>query len=116
VNEPVADVFEEVVAETLASLPPDIAARVENVEVTIAEEDRAHPDRLGYYQGVPQTRRGSGYVLALPDRITIYRRPIERLYGHDPERLRERIRHVVLHELAHHFGISDERLVEIGRY
>jgi len=51
-----------------------------------------------------------------PDKITIYRRPLERLYGADPARLRREIRRVVLHEVAHHFGISDERLVEIGRY
>jgi predicted Zn-dependent protease with MMP-like domain len=52
----------------------------------------------------------------LPDKITIYRGPLERLYGDDPVRLGEQIRHVVLHEIAHHFGISDQRLVEIDRY
>jgi predicted Zn-dependent protease with MMP-like domain len=52
----------------------------------------------------------------LPDKITIYRGPLERLYGRDPERLRGEVRRVVLHEIAHHFGISDERLVEIDRY
>ena len=71
---------------------------------------------LGLYQGVPLTRRGSGYSGALPDKITIYRGPLERLYGRDPELLRAQIRHVVLHEIAHHFGISDERLIEIDRY
>jgi len=52
----------------------------------------------------------------LPDKITIYRGPLERLTGGDPDRLRVEIRHVVLHEIAHHFGISDERLIEIDRY
>ena len=52
----------------------------------------------------------------LPDKITIYRGPLERLYGRDPERLHREVRRVVLHEIAHHFGISDERLVEIDRY
>jgi len=52
----------------------------------------------------------------LPDKITIYRGPLERLYGHDPEVLRRNVAHVVLHEIAHHFGISDERLIEIDRY
>lgn len=108
--------FEEAVADALDSLPEEIAARVENVAVTIAIQEPGHPERLGYYQGIPQTRRGGGYAGVLPDRITIYRGPLERLYGSDPERLRERIRHVVLHEIAHHFGISDERLREIGRY
>ena len=68
------------------------------------------------YQGVPLTRRGSNYSGALPDKITICRRPLERLYGHNPELLGQQIRHVVLHEVAHHFGISDQRLIEISRY
>jgi predicted Zn-dependent protease with MMP-like domain len=108
--------FEEVVMEALESLPPELAARLENVAVLVADEAPGHPTRLGYYEGVPHTRRGTGYAGVLPDRITIYRGTLERLYGSDPERLRERIRHVVLHEVAHHFGISDERLREIGRY
>jgi predicted Zn-dependent protease with MMP-like domain len=86
--------------------------------VTILFEDEP-PDGqplLGLYQGVPLTRRTSGYAGALPDKITIFRGPLERLYGADPEQLRAKIRHVVLHEVAHHFGISDERLVELGRY
>ena len=52
----------------------------------------------------------------LPDKITIYRGPLVRLYAHDPERLSREVRRVVLHEVAHHFGISDERLIEIDRY
>jgi predicted Zn-dependent protease with MMP-like domain len=110
------DDFEQAVEEALSSLPPDIAETMENVAVFVADEAPGHPNRLGYYQGVPRTRRGSGYALALPDRITIYRGPLERLYGRDPERLRRRIRQVVLHEIAHHFGISDERLRELGAY
>ena len=71
---------------------------------------------LGLYQGVPLTGRSSAYGGVLPDKITIYRRPLERLYGGDAERLRREIRRVVLHEIAHHFGISDERLRELDRY
>jgi predicted Zn-dependent protease with MMP-like domain len=56
------------------------------------------------------------YAGALPDKISIYRRPIERYCGHDPKLLEQEVRHVVMHEIAHHFGISDERLIEIGRY
>jgi predicted dithiol-disulfide oxidoreductase (DUF899 family) len=67
---------------------------------------------LGLYEGFPLTRRGSGYAGVAPDKITIYRRPLERLWGADPTRLRREIRRVVLHEVAHHFGISDERLIE----
>jgi predicted Zn-dependent protease with MMP-like domain len=81
-------------------------------------EDEPPPDQrlLGLYQGIPLTRRGVFYAGALPDKITIYRGPLERLYGADPERLRAETKRVVLHEIAHHFGISDERLVEIDRY
>jgi predicted Zn-dependent protease with MMP-like domain len=71
---------------------------------------------LGLYQGVPLTRRTSFYAGVPPDKITIYRGPLERLYGAEPDRLEREIRHVVLHEIAHHFGISDERLRELGRY
>jgi predicted Zn-dependent protease with MMP-like domain len=71
---------------------------------------------LGLYQGVPLTRRGINYSGALPDKITIYRGPLERIYGHDANLLAGQIKRVVLHEVAHHFGISDERLVEIDRY
>jgi predicted Zn-dependent protease with MMP-like domain len=77
-----------------------------------------HPGQrlLGLYQGVPLTRRGSYYGGVLPDKITIYRGPLPRLYGHDAELLGREVRRVVLHEIAHHVGISDERLVEIDRY
>lgn len=104
------------VEEVLASLPPDLAGRVDNVGIAVADEEPGRPGLLGLYRGVPLTRRTHGYVLTLPDRITIYRRPLERLYGRDPAVLKARVQHVVLHELAHHFGISDERLREIGRY
>ena len=70
---------------------------------------------LGLYQGIPLTRRTTAYAAVPPDRITIYRGPLERLTGGDPDRLREQVRRVVLHEIAHHFGISDERLRELHR-
>jgi len=86
-----------------------------NVQIVI-DEDPPHERLLGLYQGVPLTKRGVYYAGALPDKITIYREPLERLYGHDPERLRAETTRVVLHEIAHHFGISDQRLVDIDRY
>ena len=110
------DEFAVWVREALDSLPPELAERVDNVEVGIADEEPGRPNLLGQYKGIPLTRRTPGYVFVLPDRIMIYRRPLERLYGHDPNLLREQVHHVVLHEVAHHFGISDERLKEIGRY
>jgi predicted Zn-dependent protease with MMP-like domain len=108
--------FEEYAHEALASLPPELRGQVSNVEIVVEEEPPPGSRLLGLYQGIPLTRRGSGYAGALPDKITIYRGPLVRLYGYDPERLRAETRRVVLHELAHHFGISDERLVELDRY
>jgi predicted Zn-dependent protease with MMP-like domain len=108
--------FERVIRDTLDSLPPDLSANLSNVEIVVEEEPPPGQRLLGLYQGIPLTRRGINYSGALPDKITIYRGPLERLYAHDTELLVDQIRRVVLHEVAHHFGISDERLVEIDRY
>ena len=108
--------FEREIDNALASLPDDLRDAVSNVEIVVEQEPPPGQPLLGLYQGIPLTRRGSWYGGVLPDKITIYRGPLERLYGDDPERLRSQIRHVVLHEIAHHFGISDERLEELGRY
>jgi predicted Zn-dependent protease with MMP-like domain len=70
---------------------------------------------FGLYEGVPLTQRTSGYNLVLPDKITIFRQPIE-AYCRSDEQVKQVVRRTVLHELAHHFGISDERLRELGVY
>jgi predicted Zn-dependent protease with MMP-like domain len=108
--------FEEYVREALDSLPPDLRAQMSNVEIVVEVEPPPGQRLLGPYQGVPLTKRRSNYGAVLPDKITIYRGPLERLYGQEPERLRLEVRRVVLHEVAQHFGISDERLIEIDRY
>jgi predicted Zn-dependent protease with MMP-like domain len=108
--------FDEEIDDALASLPRELHDGISNVEIVVEDEPPAGQPLLGLYEGIPLTRRGSGYSGALPDKITIYRGPLERLYGADRESLRRQIRRVVLHEVAHHFGISDERLVELGRY
>lgn len=108
--------FEQWVQEAIESLPADLRDAMANVAITIADEPPPGQPLLGLYEGVPLTSRTSGYAGVPPDMITIYRGPLERLYGHDPELLREQIRRVVLHEIAHHFGISDERLRELDRY
>jgi predicted Zn-dependent protease with MMP-like domain len=108
--------FEQAVQDALDALPRDLRESMSNVENVIDEEPPAGMPLLGLYEGVPLTRRGAFYGGALPDKITIYRGPLERLYGVDDERLRREITRVVLHEVAHHFGISDERLVELDRY
>jgi predicted Zn-dependent protease with MMP-like domain len=87
-----------------------------NVAVIVEDEPPAGRHLLGLYQGVPLTQRTSGYAAVPPDKITLFRGPIERAYGTSPERLRAGVRAVVVHEVAHHFGISDERLRELGAY
>jgi predicted Zn-dependent protease with MMP-like domain len=108
--------FEQSVEDALDSLPPDLRGFMANVAILVEDEPPAGTRLLGLYQGWPLTRRGSAYAGVVPDTITIYRRPLERLYGSDPARLRREIRRVVLHEVAHHFGISDARLIELDRY
>ena len=108
--------FEECVQQALDSLPSDLRDAMSNVAIVIEDEPPEGQPLLGLYQGVPLTRRTSSYAAVAPDKISIYRGPLERYFGADPERLRDEIRHVVLHEVAHHFGISDERLRELDRY
>jgi predicted Zn-dependent protease with MMP-like domain len=108
--------FDKTIEEALDSLPPDLREFMSNVAIVVEEEPPPGVPLLGLYQGFPLTTRGRAYAGVPPDKITIYRRPLERLCRADPARLRREIRRVVLHEVAHHFGISDERLVEIGRY
>jgi predicted Zn-dependent protease with MMP-like domain len=110
------DAFEELVEDAIDSLPRDLRDFMENVAVVVEDEPPPGLPLLGLYQGVPLTRRTSGYAGVAPDKITIYRGPLERRAGGDPERLQAEVRHVVVHEIAHHFGISDERLVELDRY
>jgi predicted Zn-dependent protease with MMP-like domain len=108
--------FEVEVQAALDTLPADLRTAMSNVEIVVEPEPPEGEPLLGLYQGVPLTRRTSNYSGTLPDKISIYRGPLERLYGRSPERMRAEIRRVVLHEVAHHFGISDERLVELDRY
>ncbi len=119
------ETFRQLVAEALEDLPGDIREKLDNVEVvivnwpepsTLKQAGVRHPMQLlGFYHGVPQTKRGRGYGLVLPDKITIYRRPIE-LRTRTAEETRDLVRRVVRHEIAHHFGIDDDRLRDIGAY
>ena len=119
------EIFESLVADAVDSLPQEFLDRMENVEVVVEEwpdgddlldvglPGNAKYALLGLYHGVPQTQRGL-YYMALHDRISIYKGPIESLAGKDPEAIREQVRRTVIHEIAHHYGISDERLRELG--
>jgi predicted Zn-dependent protease with MMP-like domain len=111
-----AAAFEQLVSDALDELPDDIGDLMTNVAVTVEDEPPDGQPLLGLYQGVPWGRRGAYYSGALPDKITIYRGPLERMAHGNHELLRDQVRRVVFHEIAHHFGISDERLVEIDRY
>ena len=96
--------FEAHVRRALDSLPPNLAAGLENVAVVIEEENPDDPDLFGLFE----------VEEFMPARIAIYRRPLEEDFGHDPTRLEEEIRVTVLHELAHYFGIDEDRLDELG--
>ncbi|HLT70552.1 MAG TPA: metallopeptidase family protein [Acidimicrobiales bacterium] len=107
--------FEELVADALDSIPEALARRMDNVAVVVED---GHPDGelLGRYEGVPLTERDAWYGtggLTLPDRITIFRRPICAVCATEDEVV-EQVRITVVHEVAHHFGIDDERLHELG--
>ena len=108
--------FEDSVEAAVETLPDDLRVAMSNVAIVVEDEPPDGEPLLGLYEGIPLTARTSAYAGAAPDRISIYRGPLERLYGHDEELLQQMIRRVVLHEIAHHFGISDERLVELDRY
>jgi len=117
--------FERLVAEALNNLPETFREKLDNIEVTVEE----WPDRetmrlagvrnpahlLGFYHGVPQTKRTRNYGLVLPDKISLYRRPIE-IHCRTAEQIPALIQHVLRHEIGHHFGLDDARLREIGAY
>ena len=109
--------FEKLVAEGVDGLPPQFTAKLNNVVITI--EDEPTPQQLGrsrikpgstlfgLYEGIPQTKRGSNYSLVLPDKITIFQRPIEWAAGGDPATIKQIVKDTVWHEIAHHFGLDE---------
>jgi predicted Zn-dependent protease with MMP-like domain len=108
--------FAECVQAAIDGLPPDLRKAISNVEIVIEDEPPAGLQLLGLYEVVPLTRRTSAYAAVLPDKISIFRGPLERRYTADRVALCRQIKRVVLHEIAHYFGISDERLHELDRY
>jgi len=104
--------FEELAGQALDSIPDSLARYMDNVAVVV--EDRSEGHRLfGLYQGVPLTQRGNHYTGVAPDRITLYREEICAVCSNEAE-LVAQIRKTVVHEIAHHFGIGDARLSELG--
>ena len=120
-----SDQFEGLVLEALESMPEMFHEALDNVEIVIEQWPawntmrlagvRSKFELLGFYHGVPLTERTTNYSLVLPDKISIYQKPIEAQCS-TPQEVRTLVHRVVLHELAHHFGIDDDRLHEIGAY
>jgi predicted Zn-dependent protease with MMP-like domain len=108
-----AEAFEALVVEALDEIPEPFASMLSNVELVIEDEPEDGGDLLGLYEGIPQTERDGNYTFVMPDKITLYRGPLTRLCE-DPDDLYDEIAVTVVHEVAHHFGISDERLAELG--
>lgn len=106
--------FEQQVRLALDDVPAEVARTLENVAVVVEEQNLDDPDLFGLYHGVPLPERGSSYAGQLPDKISIYRFPLEDEFGHDPAVLRHEIRVTVLHELAHYFGLDEDRIAELG--
>ena len=114
--------FEALVARAINNLPPEFQRKLENVDVVVEDwptpgqlrrVKHGHPTQLlGLYQGVPQTRRGRGYGLVLPDKISIFQKPIEAQCRFGSE-IEAKIEEVVRHEIAHHFGLDDKTLRRI---
>jgi predicted Zn-dependent protease with MMP-like domain len=118
--------FDALVAEAIDSLPRGLLARIHNVAIVV--ESAPSPSLLrrnavprgdtllGLYEGIPLTQRTSTYGSVVPDKITLFQAPIESAAGYDPGQIREQVRRTLLHELAHYFGIDDDRLEELGAY
>jgi predicted Zn-dependent protease with MMP-like domain len=108
--------FEELVAQALDGLPRWVHRQLENVDVLIEDHPPSDdPELLGLYEGVPLTERDGAYFGVLPDRITLFRSALLN-EAEDEDDLREIVQDTVIHEIAHFFGISDDRLREMDRY
>ena len=105
--------FEELVADALDAVPPELMALLDNVVVLVEDRNPDEPDLLGLYEGYALTERGWQYGGALPDRIMIYRAAICDVCDSEDEVVEE-VTITVVHEIAHHFGIDDKRLHELG--
>ncbi len=111
--------FERAVRRAIAGLPEHIQIALDNVEIVVEDEPRqdqladSSDELFGLYEGTPLTERGGGYTMTLPDKITIFRGPLERAFDR-PDELDHEIRTTVLHELGHHFGFEEARLEELG--
>jgi predicted Zn-dependent protease with MMP-like domain len=105
--------FDQLVSDALDLIPPDLAAAMDNVVVLVEARNPGEPDLLGLYEGVALTERDSWYAGSLPDTITIYRDALLDVCDTEADVVDE-VAITVIHEIAHHFGIDDSRLHELG--
>lgn len=105
--------FDELVSDALDLIPPELAAAMDNVVVLVDDRHPEEPDLLGLYEGVALTERDSDYSGTLPDAITIYRAALLDVCESEQQVIEE-VAVTVIHEIAHHFGIDDERLHQLG--
>ncbi|KQY30773.1 hypothetical protein ASD42_25595 [Nocardia sp. Root136] len=105
--------FEELVSDALDQIPAELSSAIDNVVVLVEPRNDEEPSLLGLYHGVALTERDSYYAGSLPDTITIYREAILDICNTDDEVVEE-VTITVIHEIAHHFGIDDDRLHELG--
>ena len=117
--------FELLVTKAVNSLPDEFRSRLENIDVVVQDKPtraqlaevgmKRSESLLGLYEGVPLTQRSHSYGMVVPDKITIFQKPIEAIYKNDAGIIAE-VRRVVYHEIAHHFGISDTRLEQLEKH
>lgn len=105
--------FEELVGDALDLIPPGLAQAIDNVVILVEDRHPDEPDLLGLYEGIALTERDTTYAGALPDTITIYRAPLLEMCDTEDDAVEE-VAITVIHEIAHHFGIDDDRLHELG--
>ena len=117
--------FENLVSDAIKRFPDNIKSKISNVVVLVENEFRrkrinendimVNEVLLGLYEGIPRTRRGENYSYVLPDKITIFQKPIENICGGDEEKIKELVYEVVWHEVGHHFGFSEKGIRELEK-
>ncbi len=114
--------FEKLISESMDELPEEYITGLDNVAITFEDEPnpaqrqklklRCHQTLFGLFEGVPKTERGAGYAMVLPDKITLFKKPMEH-YAHDMIQLKEQVKNTLWHEIAHHYGLNHTRIHEL---
>ncbi|OGW91498.1 MAG: hypothetical protein A3D28_02870 [Omnitrophica bacterium RIFCSPHIGHO2_02_FULL_63_14] len=107
--------FQKLVREAAKALPDEFRSKLKNIIIGV-EAGSPDGDLMGLYEGVPLGERGTGYSLCLPDKITVFQRAVEAECGGKKRAIKKELIHLIRHEIAHHFGITDERLEDEGIY